>query len=235
MTCSAVSTGMMRLSGWTMWTQVFFTEGERDSTIPPPTNHNSRTMTLLITRVSLLALFAVAICSGCAAPSDLKHDPPVIREHVIALDGRGRPHDPATIDGREYGMKEYRDQIKQMLLAMRGFFKTHPDRQILLFVHGGMNAPADSLRNADDEMDQVIAAGYYPIYLDWNSDLLNSYGEHVSSITQGQTDHTLRRQLLTPFYVIADLLRATARLPIVWINQAGGDAEAAIGDITAPP
>ena len=177
----------------------------------------------------------VFLVSGCAAPSPFKHDLAFLRQHVITVDGRGRAHDPSSAEGREYNMNEYREQIKQMLIAMRSFFKSHPDRQILVFVHGGMNAPADSLRNADDEMDQVIAAGYYPIYLNWNSDLLNSYGEHVSSITQGQTDHTFGRQMLMPIYVVADLVRAAARLPIVWLNQAADDASAAVGDIAGMP
>jgi len=207
----------------------------RHSTTPPAADHNIGGMISTTHRLPLLLIALATVFTGCAAPSVLKHDANTIREHVIAVDDRGRPHDPALPNGREFTLKEYRQQIKQMLLAMRTFFREHPDRQILLFVHGGMNAPADSLQNADDEMDHVIAAGYYPIYLDWNSDLLSSYGEHITSITQGQTDESIGRRVLTPFYAIADLLRAAARVPIVWVNQAGGDIESAAGDIAALP
>ncbi len=172
---------------------------------------------------------------GCAAAPSLTHDAECLREHVITVDGKGRPHDPAVADGREYNMTEYRCQIAQMFEAMDAFYKTHSDRKVLLFVHGGLNAPADSLQSADAEMDHVIAAGYYPIYLDWNSDVLSTYGEHLTSITQGQTDETFGRALMTPFYLIADILRAAGRLPIVLVNQAGGDLAAAAEDVATLP
>jgi hypothetical protein len=193
-------------------------------------------MNCLTSRLALYTLAAFTFTfGGCAAPSGLQHTPDVIRRHVIAIDGNGRPHDPTCARGRALTIPEYRSQIAQIMLAMREYFRTHPDRRILLFVHGGLNAPGDSLQNADKEMDQVIAAGYYPIYLDWDSNLLGSYGDHISSITEGQTDSSVGRWLLTPFYVIADMLRAAARTPIVWVNQAAGDAAAAFADIKAQP
>jgi len=185
--------------------------------------------------LSLPLLALLALMSGCAAPSSLIHTPEVIREHVIAVDGRGRPHDPATDNGREYTMKEYRAQLAKMLRALRAFHQSHPDGKVLLFVHGGLNPPAESLQSADSELDRVIAAGYFPIYLDWNSDLFSSYGEHIANITQGQSDQNFGRGLQIPLYVLADIVRAAARAPIVWVNQGTDDAESAVGDIVTLP
>lgn len=191
-------------------------------------------MHFLQRRLFLIFTSTATFLAGCASPSALMHSEECIREHVITVDGKGRPHDPAA-DGCEYSMDEYRRQIAQMFLAMRRFHQTHPGRKVLLFVHGGLNSPADSLQNADEEMDHVTAAGYYPIYLNWDSDALSTYGEHLTSITQGQTDATFGRALMTPLYAIADILRAAGRLPIVLVNQAGGDIAGAAGDIAALP
>ena len=198
----------------------------RHSTTPPVADHNAGVMISTTHRLALLLLIAIATAfTGCAAPSGLKHDANTIREHVIAVDDHGRPHDPASPNSPEYSMKQYRGQISSMLLAMDALLPRSSRSQNPDLRPRRVNAPADSLQNADDEMDSVLAAGYYPIYLDWNSDLLSSYGEHVTSITQGQTDLSIGRALLTPIYVIADLGRAAARTPIVWVNQAAGDLD----------
>jgi hypothetical protein len=191
-------------------------------------------VTLQVARSILLIIFVSLLC-GCGSAPTLKHDPQFLRQHVITVDGQGRPHDPASADGREYTMAEYRSQIAGIFVAMNDFHQAHGNNKVLIFVHGGMNAPQDSLQSADAEMDHVIAAGYFPIYLDWNSDLMSSYGEHITSITQGQTDNSFGRHLLTPFYLIADMLRAVVRTPIVWVNQAAGDINSAAGDVAALP
>ena len=66
-----------------------------------------------------------------------------------------------------------------------------------------------------------MAAGYYPIYLDCDSDILDTYGEHIAAITQGHSDNSVVRALLSPFYVLADIGRAATRIPVVWANQLG--------------
>jgi hypothetical protein len=187
-----------------------------------------------ITRLLAIGSFA-AFLAGCASSPALLHSPEIIREHVIAVDGAGRPHDPMSPNSPAYSIQEYRSQINGIFNAMDAFQKQHPDRKILIFVHGGLNSPADSLASADSEMDCVMAAGYYPIYLDWNSDLFSTYGEHIALITQGETDNTVVRALLTPAYVLADIGRAATRIPIVWINQFASDIQATGSDFAALP
>jgi len=45
---------------------------------------------------------------------------------------------------------------------------------------------------------------YYPIFLNWNSAILATYGEQLTQVTQGQTDTALARKLLSPAYLLAD-------------------------------
>jgi hypothetical protein len=191
---------------------------------------------MISTITHLIAIGMVAaFLQGCAAAPALQHSPETIREHVIVVDGQGRPHDPMSPNGPAYNIGEYRSQITGIFNAMKAFHKQRPDRRILIFVHGGLNSPADSLASADSEMDCVMAAGYYPIYLDWNSDLLSTYAEHIALVTQGETDNTVVRALLSPAYVLADIGRAATRIPIVWINQFGSDIQAAGAGIAALP
>jgi hypothetical protein len=173
------------------------------------------------------------LLGGCASGPGLIHSAETIRQHVIAVDGDGRPHDPATPNGRVYSLKEYRKQIACIFRTIDTFNGKKPDRKVLIFVHGGLNSPADSPASADSEMDCVMAAEYYPVYLDWNSDLLSTYGDHIALITQGETDNTVARALLTPGYVLADLGRAATRIPIVWINQFASDIQGAGSDAAA--
>src|SRR6185369_13961929 len=95
--------------------------------------------------------------------------------------------------------------------------------------------PDTAVRSADYEIDRMIDDGYYPIFVNWQSDLVDSYGEHLVSVTQGrkQYDGSLGRALLSPLYLFADLGRAVTRAPIVWVNQVGSDVAAGSADVAA--
>ncbi len=162
---------------------------------------------------------------------------PDIHDHVIVVDGQGVPHDPLATnsDGPGLSMCEFRRQLAQMFETMRDWHKTHPGKKILIFVHGGLNAPSSSLQQADKEIQPIMAAGYYPIFLNWNSGIFETYGEHADRITQGLTDDSFVRKVLSPLYVVADAGRALSRAPIVWSNQIGNDVAAFDADMKALP
>jgi hypothetical protein len=199
----------------------------------------------------LLGLIALAIMPGCNHPFQLVHDGklhpaefrngrnrpegivPDIRDHVIAVDGQGVPHDPHTPGGQALCIEQFRGQVAHLFRNMRAFHEDKPDRKVLIFVHGGLNNPASSLAAADEQIERVMDAGYYPIFLNWDSDLFSTYGEHATRITQGRTDDGLGRKILSPLYIFADIGRALTRVPIVWSNQVGTDLAAAGADIAA--
>lgn len=183
----------------------------------------------------LITLSLVGLLGGCA--TKLSHSCETIYEHVIAVNSLGRAQDPRSPNGREYSVPEFQTQIRCILRAIDRFQKDprHKDGQILIFVHGGLNPLTNSLAAADSEMDCVMDAGYYPIYLDWDSDFFSTYCEHIVSITQGDTDSGLIRDLLIPGYVLADLGRAACRIPIVWCNQFASDIQSIGSDLAAIP
>jgi hypothetical protein len=172
------------------------------------------------------------LLASCAAP--LHNTPDQIRAHVLVVDGKGLPHDPFSPGMSPFTMPEYHTRLDGIFTDVATFYKNKPGKKtILIFIHGGLNSPDDSLAAADLEMQNVIAAGYYPIYLDWNSDIFSTYGEHIFSLTQGRTDNTPIRWLFTPAYVIADIGRAVTRMPIVYLNEFASDIQAASADIDA--
>ena len=137
--------------------------------------------------------------------------------------GEGAPRDPTLAKGAPYNIEQFRGQLAGIFHAMRDYHHGHPDRKVLIFVHGGLNKFDQSLASADNEIEPIMDAGYYPIFLDWNSDLADAYGEHLTRITQGQTDTSCARKLLSPAYLVADMGRALTRAPIVWSNQFSAD------------
>jgi pimeloyl-ACP methyl ester carboxylesterase len=180
----------------------------------------------------LVVISALALLAGCAAP--LQNSPDQIRAHVLVVDGKGLPHDPYSPNADPFSMPQYRTRLDDIFTDVATYFKNKPDKKtILIFIHGGLNSPDDSLSAADLEMQNVIAAGYYPIYIDWNSDIWNTYGEHIVSLTQGRTDNTIIRWLFTPAYVLADIGRAATRMPIVYLNEFASDLQAASADLSA--
>jgi hypothetical protein len=182
----------------------------------------------------LLSAIAVALLCGCSScPKLTCCDKQKILDHIIAVDGKGFPHDPTDPNGPAESFCAYRQQLDHMFFEMQTFHDAHPGSKVLVFVHGGLNSPSDSLKFARAEMDPAMSAGYYPIYLDWNSGILDTYGDHILTITQGEEDTSVVRYLFSPFYVVADIGRALVRTPIVWANQLASDLQAVGTDFTS--
>jgi len=75
------------------------------------------------------------------------------------------------------------------------------------------------------ELQQTIAQeGYYPIFINWQSSLFSSYGDHLVNVRQGESWDNWG-WILTPFYFVSDVARAAARAPVVWYYQLRNDAE----------
>lgn len=189
---------------------------------------------------NLTVFFVVmaAVTAGCAQPYVLRNSDATIRLHVIAVDSDGVARDPVNFK-QTLSPAQFALQVKDMLDEMDRFHEL-PDQQgyakkILIFAHGGLNTPQSALYGADNEIDRIQKAHYYPIFVNWQSDLDDSYGEHLTSITQGQKDyvHPVARALVAPLYLAADLCRAIGRSPVVWMNQAASDGAAFFADVGA--
>lgn len=176
-------------------------------------------------RSSMLAMTLLA--SGCAVQAD-RH----FADHAIEVNGDGdivpvmepsRAERDALPSGPTLKFaaptKDYKDPIER-LFGMAG----ESGKDVLIFVHGGLVSFNDSMERTNqlvqryDEDAATELDNYYPIMINWDSDLGHSYGEHLFAVRQGEkwtggTWGTIAA-LESPMYFGADLGRSVVRAPI---------------------
>ena len=89
-------------------------------------------------------------------------------------------------------------------------------RKLLLFFHGGLNALTDSAARTNRLICLSTTQSmqdFYPVTVNWDSGLWQSYGEHLFSTRQGQPQPVVA-VLTSPAYLLADLGRGVVRAPI---------------------
>ena len=168
-----------------------------------------------------LALTLGGLLGACAAPRDLPVD------HVVTFDAEGVPVQPRrglaswvhpfqAMDG-----PTYRDHVERVLARMLEEAPRGADgrRRVLVYIHGGLNHLGYSAGVATEMRDPILAEGYWPLFLQWDSSLLSCYGDHLFFVRQGE-DWGLLGVPLAPFFLAGDLLRGLANLHLVGLSQA---------------
>jgi hypothetical protein len=143
-----------------------------------------------------------------------------LARHAVFVDDEGFGIEPRVGHrGSTLGGDDYDRYIHRIMDGIRSHRDSgFPD--VMIRIHGGLNslraAPATTAR-----MNEAIRADtskhIYPLFINWDSGIIESYGEHLFFVRQGQ-----RRPLDlvgAPFFLVADLGRAATRLPIVWFGQ----------------
>lgn len=87
-------------------------------------------------------------------------------------------------------------------------------RKVLIFIHGGLNEPVGTLKRARNLYDDILCAGYYPIFINWRSSLLSSYKDHLLFVRQGRfyPPPDPAGFLWSPGYVFSDVMRGVGRV-----------------------
>ncbi len=173
-------------------------------------------------------LIVLAMLAGCSSILQ------VPTEHIVMINGRGNPVDPtgnigcaeepAPCNGSHFWFTAYpemtRDRydayLSKLFEAMR---RDAPmidgKKRLLIFVHGGLNTQVGTIQRAAALYRSIQAAGYFPIFLNWQSSLVSSYFDHLLYIRKGQ-DLGVAGVPFAPFYLLADVARSVARAPVVW-------------------
>ena len=164
----------------------------------------------------LLAVLGLTGCGTVEAP----------REHVVLVDHEGRS---LYLAGPKARKIESTNDFDQHLLAITQAIATDtnclaPDgtRQILIFVHGGLNTFNQSLQRVDDLTHDIATNHYYPLFVNWDSGLVSSYWEHLFLVRQGEVERVWG-PVTCPLYFVADVGRAVTRAPVVWYYQITSD------------
>jgi hypothetical protein len=199
---------------------------------------------LLIGSRPLLCLAtAQLITAGCAAVTHPYSLEPVrdsasrteLIRHAVFVDNNGNGIDPRVNKrGRTLDSAGYARYVHGIMDGIRSHRDSgHPD--VLIRIHGGLNslrgAPTTSVR-MNTAIRNDTAKQIYPLFINWDSGILESYGEHLFYVRQG------RRKSLdlvgAPFHLVADFGRAITRLPIVWVGQVRR-TNACLGTQNVPP
>lgn len=181
-----------------------------------------RAVSIILSASAFVSCVLEAAAASQSVPDHLNDRE--IRNHVIAAAPNGKPLWPQieetasgfvpVIDERHpVDPERYRDEYLKPLIRN---IKKSGKKKILIFIHGGMNVPRQSLRrSAILGADSDLRAEYYPIFINWNSEPLSSYSEHLFLVRQGQYQPVMG-PLTSPFYLAADIARALVRAPAVW-------------------
>ncbi|WP_447970198.1 hypothetical protein [Nitrospira sp. M1] len=203
-------------------------------TIPALNLTKDRLLTVLL----LFLIFQMTACS-----ETLRHSG-ILEQHAIIVDKAGTPFlpiEPSTCrpiastsceDARNWSTHEdetyltnaYDQYTDQLIKSMKVHFSHKTTRKILLYIHGGLNKWEDSNERAGKLAEQIKADSnddYYPIFVNWDSALFSSYGEHLTSVRQGKTDRWA--WLSSPTYLATDLGRGILRAPMVWWSLIAND------------
>ena len=166
--------------------------------------------------------FAVTVlCSllltSCSTPEVSKFT----LNKMIAIDAEGGPRlYPVKAENKAVQPATY--TYEQQLDGIISGIKNSGRRKILIYVFGGMNSLDETV-----ERTKILAktiyeqSDYYPIFINWESQLFDCYYDHLFFIRRGVYTYSFG-PALSPFYLIADLTRSTARLPVNLIYQSYG-------------
>lgn len=107
------------------------------------------------------------------------------KNHVISIGKNGGLRDPLTgerIDGSE--KDKYLDNIVEKIKE-HALNNTDGKAELLIYIHGGLNNEASALKRALETYPLIKASGKYPVFINWNSDGIRSYGSHLGRIRHG--------------------------------------------------
>lgn len=97
----------------------------------------------------------------------------------------------------------------------------HLVKRVILFVHGGLNSPKDTIDRTYDLSNEIMHDkfdAYFPIFINWQSSLPSSWLDHILFVRNGQWFGT-KGLLQAPFYLASDAARAIGRAPIAWNSE----------------
>ncbi len=95
-----------------------------------------------------------------------------------------------------------------------------PKKEILIFIHGGLNTNTTSLHRTKDLLykKSLSSECRFPIFINWRSGPFSSYKDHLISIRQG-TDGGLLAKATSPLYFATDIAQAAIGAPKSWLVQ----------------
>ncbi len=95
----------------------------------------------------------------------------------------------------------------------RKLYRAGKVNRVVFYIHGGMNNVKGAGEKACELAHAMLADGIYPICIVWNSNLFDTYGEHLFSVRDGLRN-TPWGLVTLPAQLVADVGSAASRAPL---------------------
>jgi hypothetical protein len=163
------------------------------------------------------------------------------RQHVITADKRGKFEERMFAEGQDEcriaeatGRESFANcQLRHVFAALDRAISAHfaktPEKpfDLLLSVHGGLVSETAAVSQAKRDVPLMRAGGIYPIFLNWHTGALNSYGDQIIFVRNGErvdggnTSGAARAAHVAaaPLHVATDIAEGLVRAPVQWASQ----------------
>jgi len=113
--------------------------------------------------------------------------------------------------------QEYDNHINEIINGIKVHQWKGKKKKIMIFIHGGLNTSEGSLHRVERDFKKILNDDIYPVFINWRSGGLSSYGAHLTKIRDGEeTDWAFAT---APIYLISDFLSGIAIAPVAWLEQ----------------
>jgi len=179
---------------------------------------------------------ALSLLLSCGGP-DVKPDD---LKYMVMFDSDGAPVDPLDpLAGYFFKYEPLDDDPVQAERLFEDWACTIVDGieesgldKVLVFIHGGLNEQPETIQRVIDLHGEILKSGSYPIFVNWQSNLISSYRDHLLFIRRGH-DAGWWGAILSPFYLISDVASGLFMLPMVVWEQ--GNEVLEVADIAKYP
>lgn len=154
--------------------------------------------------------------------------------NIVSLNDSPDPKPKTESTATEFAQsktKSCEDSNKETLSRFYNMFdaaKRSETNKLLIFVHGGLNLQRTSTERANkliERYESKSMESYYPMLINWDSGLWQSYWSHLVNLRQGEKQPFFGA-VTSPAYLLADIGRTVVRAPIAMGYTAYRDVQA---------
>ena len=146
--------------------------------------------------------------------------------YIFAVDKNGllrnvyRPKDKSI---NEPVLIDFDSQFMFLREKLRAKSQTGKRHKVLIFAHGGLVAHRNAVESANKMAPYLIADGYTPIFLVWNSDFASAYNDYLCCVTDGEATQTaiFSKSLTWSARLVGDIGGGISRAPELYVKQLG--------------
>lgn len=166
---------------------------------------------------------ALAVVAGSGGAQTLRA-PFHVSEHAVFVHADGRARDILEPDeigergvvvGGPLSDAAAARQLHRLMNAVR----VSPHDTVMIYIHGGRISYEKGYGRVQQRGAAIDSAGYYPIFINWNSSGGSSLWWHLFRIRQGQDWGPVAGTLSSPFMVAGAVGRAVSRAPMSALHQ----------------